>query len=157
VVPVRPDLRERRQETYRLIYRLGLPQRDAVSRLADQYDVTEAAVRKDIQRMSGWITDLDIPLADGLLRVRQIREQAQELEQLALQAKQDGDLAEARRCREAIVSAVETEDKMARRLGLTEEAPQKVEVVDGLNPEDEELLDEWCGLAGDGVELEDWE
>ena len=46
---------------------------------------------------------------------------------------------------------------MARRLGLTEEAPQKVEVVDGLDPEDEELLDEWCGLTGDGVDLEDWE
>jgi hypothetical protein len=157
VVSVRPDLRERRRETFRLMYRLGLPQRDVVARLADQYDVSEAAVQKDIQRMSGWITDLDVPLQDGVLRVRQIREQAQELEQAALEAKQDGDLAEARRCREAIVKAVETEDQMARRLGLTGEAPHQVEVIGGLDEADEELLDEWCGLEGDAVDLDEWE
>jgi CheY-like chemotaxis protein len=154
---VRPDLRERREETYRLLYRLGIPYSDAVARLAEQYDVTEAAIRKDIERMSGWITDLDVPLADGLLRVRQVREQAQELEQIALQAQQNEDLTEARRAREAIVKAVETEDQMARRLGLTEEAPQTVEIVDGLDPEDEKLLDEWCGLQGDAVDLGEWE
>lgn len=154
---MRPDLRERRKETYRLLYRLGVPYSDAVARLAEQYDVTEAAIRKDIERMSGWITDLDVPLADGLLRVRQVREQAQELEQIALQAQQDEDLTEARRAREAIVKAVETEDQMARRLGLTEEAPHQVEVIDGLEPQDEELLDEWCGVTGDGVDLDEWQ
>lgn len=154
---MRPDLRERRRETFRLMYRLGLPQRDVVARLADQYDVSEAAVRKDIQRMSGWITEIDVPLQDGVLRVRQIREQVQELEQAALEAKQDGDLAEARRCRDAIVKAIKTEDQMARRLGLTDEAPNQVEEIDGLDPEDEALLDEWCGLESDAVDLDEWE
>jgi hypothetical protein len=155
--PMRPDLRERRRETYRLLYRLGVPYSDAVSRLAEQYGVTESAIENDIAKMNGWITEIDIPLADGILRVRQVREQAQELEQIALQAQQNEDLAEARRAREAIVKAVETEDQMARRLGLTEEAPHQVEVIDGLDAEDEELLDEWCGLEGDTVDLDEWE
>ena len=154
---MRPDLRERRRETYRLLYRLGVPYSDAVTRLAEQYDVTESAIENDIAKMSGWITDLDVPLADGLLRVRQVREQVQELEQLALQAQQNEDLTEARRAREAIVKAVKTEDKMARRLGLTEEAPVKVETISGLDPADEELLDEWCGIDGDTVGLDEWE
>ena len=44
-------------------------------------------------------------------------------EQIALQAQQHEDLTEARRVREVIVNAVETEEQMARRLGLIEEAP----------------------------------
>jgi CheY-like chemotaxis protein len=155
VVAVRDDLRERRRETYRMLYRLGIPYGEAVSRLAEQYDVSESAIENDVAKMSGWITDLDVPLTDGLLRLRQVREQARELEQLALQARQDEDLAEARRCREAIVKTVARENRMAQRLGVTTEAAHTVEVVDGLDPEDEELLEEWCGLTGDTVDLED--
>jgi len=152
---MRPDLRERRRETYRLLYRLGVSYSDAVSRLAEQYDVTESAIENDIAKMSGWITEIDVPLADGLLRVRQVREQVQELEQLALQAQQNEDLTEARRAREAIVKAIRTEDQMARRLGLTEESPVKEGVHDGLDPEDEALLDEFCfGADADSVDLD---
>jgi hypothetical protein len=154
---MRPDLRERRRETYRLLYRLGVPYSDAVSRLAEQYDVTESAIENDIAKMSGWITDVDVSLQDGLLRVRQVREQAQELEQLALQAQQNEDLTEARRCREAIVKAVETENQMAQRLGLTEKAPAQVEVIDGLGPADEAIVEEWCRIEGEEVDLDEWE
>lgn len=156
---MRPDLRERRRETYRLLYRLGVNYGDAVSRLAEEYDVSESAIRKDIERMSGWITELDVPLTDGLLRVRQVHEQAQELETLALQAKQDGDLTEARRAREAIVKAIETENRMAQRLGFTNEEPVQVELASGLDPEDEDLLDEFTRsgeLDGDDVALDEW-
>jgi len=34
-------------------------------------------------------------------------------------------------------------------------APVQVEVADSLDPEDEELLDTWCGIEGEGVDLED--
>jgi hypothetical protein len=76
-------------------------------------------------------------------------------EQIALQAQQHEDLTEARRVREVIVNAVETEEQMARRLGLIEEAPVQVEVAGSLDAEDEELLDTWCGIEGEGVDLED--
>jgi len=42
-------------------------------------------------------------------------------------------------------------------LGRTEEAPQTVEFVDGLDAEDEELLEEWCGLQCEAVDLDEWE
>jgi hypothetical protein len=34
-------------------------------------------------------------------------------------------------------------------------APVQVEVAGSLDPEDEELLDTWCGIEGEGVDLED--
>ena len=153
---MREDLRERREQTFHLIYRMGVSPSKAVARIADQHDCSESAVWTDLGRMGDWITsdELNVSFQDGILRVAKVRAQHQELEQLAVQAQQDGDPAEARRCREAIVSAVETEDQMARRLGLTDEAPHQVEV--DLDPEDEELLDEWCGLGGDAVNLDEW-
>lgn len=155
---MRSDLRERRRDTYRLLYRLGCSYSDTVSRLAEEYDVTESAIENDIAKMSGWITELDVPLTDGLLRVRQVREQAQELETLALQAKQDGDLTESRRAREAIVKAIETENRMAQRLGVTNAEPVQVELASGLDPEDEDLVDEFAGVEGEGeeVDLDEW-
>jgi len=153
---MREDLRERREQTFELIYRMGVSPSKAVARLADQYDCSESAVWTDLGRMGDWITSdkLNVSFQDGILRVAKVRAQHQELEQLAVQAQQDGDPAEARRCREAIVSAVETEDQMARRLGLTNEASKQIE-VGTLEPEDEELLEEWCRIEGKGVDLED--
>jgi len=34
-------------------------------------------------------------------------------------------------------------------------APVQIEVAGSLDPEDEELLDTWCGIEGEGVDLED--
>lgn len=126
-----------------------------MSRLSDEYDVSEAAIRKDIQRLPRWISDVSVGLQDGLLRVRQVRDQVQELEQLALEAHQEGDLSEARRCREAIVKSVRVENKLAQRLGITNEEPIQIELAGDLDPKDERLLDEFTGIDGEGVDLEE--
>jgi hypothetical protein len=34
---------------------------------------------------------------------------------------------------------------------------QTVEFVNGLDAEDEELLEEWCGLQGEAGDLDEWE
>lgn len=152
------DLRSRRRETYELLYRHGVPYGETVSRIADQYGVAESTVKSDISNLSDWVGELDVSLHDGLLRVRKIRDQHQELEQVALEARRDEDFGAVIRARKAIVQAIETEDRMARRLGITDEAPVRVEVTDNLDPKDEELLEEFCGLEGGAaVDLEDWE
>lgn len=161
---MREDLRERREDAFHLIYRMGVSPSKAVARLAEQYGCSESAVWTDLGRMGEWITsdELNVSFQDGVLRLAKVRAQHQELEQLALQARESGDLAEARRCREAIVSAIETENDLAQSLGLTNEMPTQVE-VSGLDPKDEKLLDEWCrpaddaGLKGEPVDLDKWE
>jgi hypothetical protein len=154
---MREDLRERRQQTYHMLYRLGVSYGNTVSRIAEEYDVAESTVKSDIANMSNWVRELDVSLHDGLLRVRKVRDQHQELEQLALEARQNGDLAEARRAREAIVKALETENRMAQRLGLTNEEPQRheVEIGETLSEEDQEMLNDICGIEGDTVDLEE--
>lgn len=153
---MREDLRNRREQTFNLIYRMGVSPSKAVARLADRYDCTESAVWTDLGRMGDWITsdELNVSFQDGVLRLAKVRGQHQDLEQLALEARENGDLSEARRCREAIVDAIETENDLAQSLGLTSEEPTQIE-VEGLDPADEELLDEFCfSEETDAVDLE---
>jgi len=169
---MRDDLIRRRERTFELLYEMGVPRSEVVSRLADEFDVAETTISTDIGRMSDWITsdEISVPLADGALRIAMVHSQAQELVRLGMQAERDGDLAEARRCRKAAGNLVKSEGEMAERLGFTEEQSHPEISVDfgsreaasGLKPEDESLLDEWCGLTGDGdavdgtkIELED--
>lgn len=154
-------LKERRVETYNLLYRHGVDYSEAVQRLSDSYGVSKSAIRKDISRMGSWITEINVDLADGLLRVAKVRDQHQDLEQVALEARRDGDLETVIRARKAIVQALQAEDRMAARLGLT---PDDAETAEGaldpggsLDPEDEDLLNEWCGLEGEPVDLDEWE
>jgi len=152
-------LKERRQETYNLLYRHGVDYSEAVQRLSDSYGVSKSAIRKDISRMGSWITEIKVDLGDGLLRISKVRDQHQDLEQVALEARRDGDLETVIRAQKAIIKALEVEDRMAARLGLTpddvETAEEQTEIVGSLDPEDEELLDEWCRIEGEGVDLED--
>lgn len=152
-------LNERRQETYNLLYRYGVDYTEGVQRLSDSYGVSKSAIRKDISRMGSWITEINVDLGDGLLRVSKVRDQHQDLEQVALEARRDGDLETVIRAQRAILKALEVEDRMAARLGLTpddaEIAEEQTEIVGSLDPEDEEFLDEWCRIEGEGVDLED--
>jgi len=152
-------LKERRQETYNLLYRHGVDYTEAVQRLSDSYGVSKSAIRKDVSRMGSWVTDINVDLGDGLLRLSKVRDQHQDLEQVALEARRDGDLETVIRAQKAIIKALEVEDRMAARLGLTpddaETAEPQTEIGGSLDPADEALLEEWCGLADEPVDLED--
>lgn len=152
-------LLERREETYNLLYRHGVDYSEAVQRLSDSYGVSKSAIRKDVSRMPSWISDINANLGDGLLRVAKVRDQHQDLEEVALEARRDGDLETVIRARKAIVQSLRVEDRMAARLGLTpDDAETAEDVLDpggSLDPEDEDLIEEFCGLEGDPVDLED--
>lgn len=143
------ELRERREETYRMLYRHGVDHAEVVARLSDRYDVTESAIRKDIDRMSSWIHDIKLDLEDGVLRLAKVRDQHQELELVAIRARQDEDLDAEIRARKAIVQTLETEAKMAERLGLTgdgDEDEEWAKPIEGLSETNEALVNEWAGL-----------
>lgn len=155
---MKAELRERREETYRMLYRHGVDHAEVVSRLSDRYGVSESAIRKDINRMSSWIRDIKPDLGEGVLRLAKIRDQHQELELLAIRARQEGDIDAERRAREAVVRTLEAQARMAERLELTgddEEEAWAEPIETGLSLTQEAFVDEWSGVATEPTYLTD--
>jgi len=147
------ELRERREQTYRQLVAYGRPHAEVVARLADEYDVTRDAIRKDIKQMPEWLGDLSVDFGAGIVRLTRLRDQQQELEMLALQAQQDGDLNAAIRARREIRNAILAEEQIADRMGLApegeatdEEEPWGEPIEMGLSETNEALVNEWAGL-----------
>lgn len=117
---MRSALRERRREVYRMRYRFGVDESEVVSRLVNQYDVTEATIQHDLNTMDEWLSELDIPLTNEYAQLRNLRDQQQELEQLAIRAQQEGDPAETRRIRQLLIELLLIEYEKSRELNQTE-------------------------------------
>jgi len=151
---MKEELRERRERTWELLVVMGVSYSQTVSRISDQYDCAESTVKTDISRMESWVGDLDVSYYSGVSRLRELRQARQRLRQYEMQAQQDEDQDLASRINDKIAKNLKADLRISQKLGLTNETPTQVE-VSGLDPEDEELLDEWCGIEGESVELED--
>lgn len=152
---MRDELRERRERTWEVLVELGVDYGDAVSRIAQEFDCAEGTVKSDISRMDSWIRDLDVAYYTGISRLRELRSQRQRLNQMAMQAQQDEDLAEERKIRKTILDSIIKDIRASQKLGLANEEPTQVELASGLDPEDEDLVDEFAGIGGEEVDLEE--
>lgn len=153
---MRDDLRQRRERTWELLVVMGIGYSQAVARIASEFDCSEGTVKSDISRMESWLPELDVNYYSGVSRVRELRQQRQRLNQMAMQAQQNEDLQEERKIRQTIIRSIIKDVRITQRLGLTNEEPQQIEVAGGLDPEDEELLNEFCNVDDeDLVDLED--
>ena len=148
------DLRERRERTWELLVVMGVQYSQVVSRVAEQFDCAESTVKTDISRMETWVDKLDVSYYSGVSRLRELRQARQRLRQYEMQAQQDEDADLASRINDKIAKNLKADLRISQKLGLTNEEATQVE-VSGLDPEDEELLDEWCDIEGEGVDLED--
>lgn len=151
---MREELRERRERTWELLVVMGVSYSQTVTRIAENYDCAESTVKTDISRMESWVGDLDVSYYSGVSRLRELRQARQRLRQYEMQAQQDEDPDLASRINDKIAKNLKADLRISQKLGLTNETPTQIE-VGGLDPEDEELLDEWCGLEGESVDLED--
>lgn len=151
---MREELRERRERTWELLVVMGVSYSNTVTRIAEQFDCAESTVKTDISRMESWVGDLDVSYYSGVSRLRELRQARQRLRQYEMQAQQDEDPDLASRINDKIAKNLKADLRISQKLGLTNETPTQVE-VSGLDPEDEELLDEWCGLEGESVDLEE--
>lgn len=123
------ELRQRRQETWDLLVVKGIDYGKVVSRIASKYDISESGVESDISRMDNWLPELDPHnLESGLSRIRELRQNRQRLQQMALEAQNEGNLDKELRIRRQIEESVETDVELAQSLGLTEKEAEEVEV-----------------------------
>jgi hypothetical protein len=148
------ELRERRERTWELLVVMGVQYSQVVQRVAEQYGCAESTVKTDISRMESWVGKLDVSYYSGVSRLRELRHARQRLRQYEMQAQQDEDEDLASRINDKIETNLKTDLRISQKLGLTSETPTQVE-VGGLDPEDEALLDEWCRIEGEEVDLED--
>lgn len=126
---MRPDLRERREETWDLLVVKGLKYGDVVERLATKYDVTEGAIEYDISEMDTWLPKIDVSsMESGVSRLRELRQNRQRLQQMAMEARQDGDRDAELSIRRRLDKAIELDVKLSQSLGVTEKEPDEVEL-----------------------------
>lgn len=145
-----PEIRERRLDTWDMLVVKGLDFSKVVSRLAEQYDTTENAIKTDISRMDNWLPKLDIASQkSGVSRLRELRQNRQRLQMMAMEAHQQGDLEKELKIRRRIDKAVETDVKLSQSLGLAEKEPEQVEV--GWK---EYITSEASGSPDEAVEVE---
>lgn len=112
------ELRERREKTWNMLVVRGFDYSKVVSRLADEYDMSEGGIKSDIHRMDDWLPKLDdISYQSGVSRLRELRENRQRLQQMALQARKDDDLEQELKIRRQIDKAVQTDIQLSQSLG----------------------------------------
>lgn len=124
---MRKDLRKRREETWDLFAIKGLDYGDVVERLAEKYDVAEGTIESDIHRMDNWLPKLDeTSQRSGVSRMRELQKNRQRLQQMALEARRDGDLSQELEIRRQIDRSAERHINLSQSLGLTDEVPDEI-------------------------------
>lgn len=151
---MREELRRRRERTWELLVVMGVQYSKAVGRVAEEFDTAESTIKTDISRMETWVGKLDVSYYSGVSRLRELRQARQRLRQYEMQAQSDEDHELASRINDKIAKNLKSDLRISQKLGLTNEEPTQVE-VGGLDPEDEKLLEEWCDIEGESVDLED--
>lgn len=125
------DLLARREETFDLLVVKGLPYQKVVDRIADRYDITRSGVKSDIGRIDGWLPEVldksDKTRRDALVRLKELRDNRQRLQQMALEARNDDDLDTELEIRTKIEDSIELDIALSQSLGMTQREPTPVE------------------------------
>jgi len=128
---MRNDLLDRREETFDLLVNKGFPYRKVVERISSKYDISESGVETDIGRMDDWlpkvIDESDHSRGDGKVRLKEIKQNRQRLQRMALEAQQRGELQTELPIRRKIDDSVELEIALRQSLGLTDREPTPME------------------------------
>lgn len=125
---MRDDLVERRERTWDLHVIKGFSTSEVSRKLASQYGVKEATIRKDISKMDEWLGKLDDHTSKtAASRMRELRQNRQRMHQMAMEARSDDDLKEELRIRRAIDSNIDRDVNIAQSLGVTHKEPDRHE------------------------------
>lgn len=140
-----PELRERREDTWKALVVQGRRYSDVVSYISNKYDTPESTIESDISRIDEWLPDLDAANhKSGVSRMRELRENRQNTHQVAQKARKEGELDTELKARRQIDRGIKIDVELSQSLGLTEQEPDKQEheVTWGEALEDAKALNE---------------
>lgn len=118
--PMRPDLHERRQRTWELLYFEGRSRAEVTAELAAEFGVTEGTIREDIDSMAEWLPELTYEpnkFVRAASRLQELRKRRRRLHAMAQAAAEKDDLR----------LELDIHRELTRTLTLDEEMSDKVE------------------------------
>jgi len=128
---MKPELVDRRERTFKLLIVEGRKYTDVVETIAREYDITESGVQTDIDRMDSWLPKIveesDVTREDGLVRLKELRQNRQRLQQMALEARKNNDLMDELQIRRKVEDNIELDIALSQSLGHTSREPTPME------------------------------
>lgn len=123
-------LKERRDDTWRLMLIEGHSPKTTARKIAEQYDEKVNTIEKDISKMDEWLPrlgDKSGMVAASILR--EIRHNRQRRHEMAEEARMNGDIETERRLRNDIDNAAQADIEIAQSIGEINKEPARVENV----------------------------
>lgn len=130
---MRQDLIDRREDTFDLLIVKGLSYGRTVDLIMEKHGCKKTTIETDIGRMNEWlprlIDETDHTMRNGLVRLKEIRKNRQELNRLAQMARSDKEYMKEASIRSRINDSLQLDLTLSQTLGLAERAPDKVDVT----------------------------
>jgi len=105
---MRPELRDRRRETWRLIHIEGISEKEAIAELTEKYGVSEATISEDIRSMEEWLPEISRSAREAELSlVYELEETRQRLYAMAEEAQKEDDLQTELKIQQTIINTIE--------------------------------------------------
>lgn len=155
------ELVERRERTFELLIVEGRQYTRVVETIAREYDITKSGVKTDINRMDNWlpkIVEEDHARKDGLVRLKELRKNRQEMRRLYEELKEEVKRDPERDPRvlidilEKIDGNLDLDMALSQSLGHTDREPGQLEVEHSL-----EVSSEVVEVTPDDVQEDDVE
>jgi len=126
---MKDSTRKRREQVFKLLVVKGYDYAEVVDKLAESFDVARGTVKRDINEMEDWLPEIARYDDDnGVAKILELRRNRQRLQQLATEARQEGETAKELSIRRSIEKSVLSEAELAQSLGIMQESADKHEV-----------------------------
>jgi transcriptional antiterminator len=105
---MRPELRDRRRETWRLLHVEGISEKEAIAELTDEYGVSEGTISEDIRSVEEWLPEISPSAREAELSlVYELEETRQRLYAMAEEAQKEDDLQTELKIQQSIINTIE--------------------------------------------------
>ena len=132
---MRPETRDRRRATWKLLEIDGVSEAEATSTITAEYDVAESTVRDDINSMAEWLPEVSRSARVAELSlVYEVEETRKRLYEMAEEAQEDDDVSMELKIQQRIIDTIKLSNQLRDDIDR--------------DPREEILIDE---MAGDSL------
>lgn len=110
---MRPETRDRRKTTWKLLEVDGISEAEATSTITAEYDVAESTVREDINTMEEWLPEMSRSARVAELSlVYEVEETRQRLYEMAEEAQDNGDFDMELKIQQRIIDTIKLSNRL---------------------------------------------